>query len=396
MATPARLRVSAPSADDTAGANAILPARTILVAAGTQPNTVLGREDPHDDPLDGKYFQAFDEDGAPVTPERVDQAGSVDVLMIVAPDGRAISFFGDLHPSFAGNVVKAMASAKQGYPVVTAHAGATAAAAEVTTGGAVRPARRRAARHACMRSIRLTPNIVEVVVRAPAAARAFKPGQFYRLQNFETLARSGRRHAPGDGGPGAHRRLGRPRRRPALDHRAGDGRLVGPMRAAAARRAGGADGADRHADRDPRRRDRAADRRRARQRRAVLDRPGVSRAGCGSSTSPATSARSTATRSPRSSARPTRSSGAATRRRVSRPTGRRTAPSSATSSRRSTPTDRGALGEPPIPLPDADRIIAIGSDGMMAAVAQRASRRAGALSEANHRPSARSTRRCSA
>ena len=37
--------------------------------------------------------------------------------------------------------------------------------------------------------IRLTPNIVEVVVRAPIAARAFKPGQFYRLQNFEVLAK---------------------------------------------------------------------------------------------------------------------------------------------------------------------------------------------------------------
>ena len=32
---------------------------------------------------------------------------------------------------------------------------------------------------------RLTPTIVEVIVRAPAAARHFQPGQFYRLQNFE-------------------------------------------------------------------------------------------------------------------------------------------------------------------------------------------------------------------
>ena len=37
--------------------------------------------------------------------------------------------------------------------------------------------------------IRLTPTIVEVVVHAPAAARAFRPGQFYRLQNYEPLAR---------------------------------------------------------------------------------------------------------------------------------------------------------------------------------------------------------------
>jgi NAD(P)H-flavin reductase len=36
--------------------------------------------------------------------------------------------------------------------------------------------------------IRLTPTIIEVIVKAPLAARAFHPGQFYRLQNFETLA----------------------------------------------------------------------------------------------------------------------------------------------------------------------------------------------------------------
>jgi NAD(P)H-flavin reductase len=35
---------------------------------------------------------------------------------------------------------------------------------------------------------RLTPTIVEVMVKAPRAARAFQPGQFYRLQNFESLA----------------------------------------------------------------------------------------------------------------------------------------------------------------------------------------------------------------
>jgi NAD(P)H-flavin reductase len=36
--------------------------------------------------------------------------------------------------------------------------------------------------------IRLTPTILEIVVRAPIAARAFQPGQFYRLQNYESLA----------------------------------------------------------------------------------------------------------------------------------------------------------------------------------------------------------------
>src|SRR5262249_37323707 len=36
--------------------------------------------------------------------------------------------------------------------------------------------------------IRLTPNIIEVVVKAPLAAREFHPGQFYRLQNYEANA----------------------------------------------------------------------------------------------------------------------------------------------------------------------------------------------------------------
>ena len=38
------------------------------------------------------------------------------------------------------------------------------------------------------RVVRLTPTIIEVIVRAPAAARHFHPGQFYRLQNFERLS----------------------------------------------------------------------------------------------------------------------------------------------------------------------------------------------------------------
>ena len=39
-----------------------MPAKSILVAAGTQPNTVLAREDEHNVFLDGKWFQAVDEE----------------------------------------------------------------------------------------------------------------------------------------------------------------------------------------------------------------------------------------------------------------------------------------------------------------------------------------------
>jgi len=164
----------------------VLPARTILVAAGTQPNTVLGREDPANIVLDGRHFRALDEDGNPVAPERVAKPSAVRVLTSLRPDGRAISFFGDLHPSFSGNVVKAMGGATLGYPVVSRmlarHRPSAPSPAELV---ARLDDELRARVHEVAR---LTPKIVEVVVKAPMAARAFKPGQFYRLQNYETLA----------------------------------------------------------------------------------------------------------------------------------------------------------------------------------------------------------------
>ncbi len=168
------------------GSEIVLPARAILVAAGTQPNTVLAREDGRIR-LDGKYFQAVDETGAPVTVVRgLAKPDVAHVLMHRAGNGRFISFFGDLHPSFFGNVVKAMGGAKRGYPVVS-RALAAQAATQVT--GTELIARCRQDLTPTVHAVhRLTPTIVEVVVHAPAQARAFRPGQFYRLQNYEMLA----------------------------------------------------------------------------------------------------------------------------------------------------------------------------------------------------------------
>ncbi len=165
-----------------------LPAQTVFVAAGTQPNTVLAREDAVHFALDGKYFRACDEDGNPVQPQRaMAKPERAEVLLSRADDGRFVSFFGDLHPSYFGNVVKALGSTKQGYPVVSRVLARRPPASGDTDDAFVARLDRdlRATVHEVRR---LTPTIVEVIVRAPAAARKFQPGQFYRLQNYETLA----------------------------------------------------------------------------------------------------------------------------------------------------------------------------------------------------------------
>lgn len=165
-----------------------LPAHTIFVAAGTQPNTVLAREDASHFSLDGKYFRACDEQGNPVKPEfSTPKPTEPEVLLSRLEDGRFISFFGDLHPSFFGNVVKAMGSARQGYPSVS-RVLAKLPPRNETKAEAFFAGLSHDLLATVERVERLTPTIVEVVVHAPLAARKFQPGQFYRLQNYEVLA----------------------------------------------------------------------------------------------------------------------------------------------------------------------------------------------------------------
>ena len=238
--------------------------------------------------------------------------------------------------------------------------------------------------------MRLTPTIVEVIVRAPAAARHFHPGPVLSPAELRTRQRprAHRRSRGGaaDGGHRAHRRVGRPRTGPALAHHARDGRVEPAVRVPAAGRAGRGHGPDRDADRDPGARNGAARRRRARQRGALLDRPGAARRrATACSTSPATRTATICSSARRSKRPPTRWCGP---------------PTPAWRSCPSRPQDRhfrgnivqamvayaeGRLGDRVVPLAAVDRIIAIGSDRMMHAVQGRPARRAGAAPAARPR-----------
>ncbi len=93
-----------------------------------------------------------------------------------------ITFLGDANPAFAGSVVKAIASAKALYPTIHAALQCTAHASEKF--------------HALENDLKahvvsvkpLAEGVIEVVVHAPAAARQWRPGQFFKMQNYEAFA----------------------------------------------------------------------------------------------------------------------------------------------------------------------------------------------------------------
>ena len=107
------------------GSSIELPARTVLVAAGTVPNIIYEKEHPGTFALDDrqKFFQGFkavrERTGPTASAGSIPaRAGSERLLHLVRHDGKFISYYGDNHPRYTGNVVKAMASAKHGYPHV--------------------------------------------------------------------------------------------------------------------------------------------------------------------------------------------------------------------------------------------------------------------------------------
>lgn len=184
------------------GQHVNLPLRSLYIAAGTSPNTIYQSEYPDTFVMDKHFFQRYQPEWISGTPELLamsDEAfpklGKPAPLTSYQKDGKFISFYGDNHPVYAGNVVKAMASAKNGYPYVVKLFEQELAGLDLT-----RQAERDAALNTLFTKLdeelrativainRLTPTIIEVVVKAPMAAKKFHPGQFYRVQNFEAFA----------------------------------------------------------------------------------------------------------------------------------------------------------------------------------------------------------------
>ncbi|MDP2209717.1 MAG: FAD-dependent oxidoreductase [Bacteroidota bacterium] len=175
-----------------------LPARSMLVAAGTSPNIIYEREFPDTFKMDKwkQFFQThqLSSDGDAALLPTEDSAKAF--FTSYNDNEKYITYYGDNHPAYAGNVVKAMASARAGYEKVVELFKNEINGLDTSTQN-VRDGEWKKFSDdlenkftaTVVKINRLTSTIIEVIVQAPLAAEKFKPGQFYRLQNFEVDSR---------------------------------------------------------------------------------------------------------------------------------------------------------------------------------------------------------------
>ncbi len=176
--------------------------RSLFIAAGTSPNTIYESEHIGTFEMDGPYYRRHEPLATngnvrlePMNDRCWPKIGRPAPFTSYVRHGRHVTFYGDNHPVYAGNVVKAMASARDGYPYIV-----RLFERELSQLDLGRQAERERALRAFQERLdealsaavvevkRLTPTIIEVIVRAPMQARKFRPGQFYRVHNLETLA----------------------------------------------------------------------------------------------------------------------------------------------------------------------------------------------------------------
>lgn len=170
----------------------VLPARSIFVATGARPN--IAYEFEHQGTfqrVDGVY-QGYDVAGEPIV---LPADAHVKIPYFGAftsyrHDERRVTFLGDTHPLFHGSVVKAIASGLRTYPQILAVLGTDIhASGDVQEYQAFAEKMREQFCAYITGIVRHTPSVVEIQVYSPIATRNYRPGHFYRLQNFETRAR---------------------------------------------------------------------------------------------------------------------------------------------------------------------------------------------------------------
>ncbi len=162
--------------------------RSLLIAAGTAPNISAKLEDGLDFEISQKYFAEIDENHKhyPISHSARPKNFSV-ITKIDENSKKAVSFFGDLHPNFEGNVVKAMKSSKVGHQEIN-----RILQFEIKNSQSEKGDFWQKINSEFLVKIekveKLSEHVFEVFVKAPLLANQTQVGQIFRLQNYHALA----------------------------------------------------------------------------------------------------------------------------------------------------------------------------------------------------------------
>jgi len=165
------------------------PCKTLLMAIGTMPNISFALEDGLDFAHDGKYLQEISLDHKVFNHENFTNSPRAKEFSVITKfynnSAKAVSFFGDLHPNFEGNIVKAMASAKRGVKQVNA-------LLELLSKDEKKPQSFKNYQQDFLVNIvkveRLSDHVVEIFVKSKLLASQTQVGQIFRLHNYHALA----------------------------------------------------------------------------------------------------------------------------------------------------------------------------------------------------------------
>lgn len=177
-----------------------MPAKSVMVAAGTSPSTIYEKEYPGTFEMDKRkqYFQMYrttkteNEFDLEIVPY-----GEVGFFTSYNKNGKFITYYGDNHPVYVGSVVKAMASAKHGTrKIMELFAAETEKQSQETIQTESRKNKfvqfnKKIEDNFISKIVeinKLTETVSEIIVKSPLAARKLQPGQFFKLQNYEVLA----------------------------------------------------------------------------------------------------------------------------------------------------------------------------------------------------------------
>jgi NADPH-dependent glutamate synthase beta subunit-like oxidoreductase/NAD(P)H-flavin reductase len=168
---------------------ATLPAKSVLVAAGTLPNTIYESEHPGSMTLEGDHFLphvGHREGVQPVQVAEHSKAGKFGPFTSYDKDNLRVSFIGDTHPVFNGSVVNAIASASRSYPQIMESMSYRNSSKSDLSATPFLDNMRDLLSCRIISVKEVHPMVLEIWIHAPMAARNFKPGQFFRMQTFES------------------------------------------------------------------------------------------------------------------------------------------------------------------------------------------------------------------